>query len=72
MDCDEDAHCCVEGECADCSEADPDNFNPDDCVPDSNTDDFMFIKMKKNALVFCDDSESRCIECNARTGHCCL
>jgi hypothetical protein len=34
MDCNEDGYCCYEGECADCSDADPENFNPDDCVED--------------------------------------
>ena len=37
MECDESGLCCFtdddgEGGCADCSEADPENFNPDDCV----------------------------------------
>jgi len=35
FECDENAHCCVEGAgCADCSEANPNNFNPEDCVED--------------------------------------
>jgi len=69
MDCTEEGYCCVEDVgCLDCSDADRENFDPEDCVED----DFMFLRLKEKALVFCDESESRCIDCNARTGHCCL
>jgi len=38
IDCDQDARCCFDDVCADCSGADFDDFDPDDCVPE----EFMF------------------------------
>jgi len=36
VECDEAKRCCIEGSCADCSDAtlDSDEFNPDVCIPE--------------------------------------
>jgi len=81
--CDENARCCVEDDCADCSAADPENFNPDDCVPEDSEEEeerfaFKFKKSKRSLEEVCEticnpDDETECLEiCCDENARCCV
>jgi len=74
--CDEQALCCIDDDCADCSGADPDNFDPDDCVPEG--EEFVFKKTKKTKYQECGEichpeDPELCVEmCCDDDARCCI
>jgi hypothetical protein len=77
ISCDDSAVCCLlddneekTEDCADCSNADFDNFDPDQCDPIDER--FWFKKDDVEPLVICNpDNPSECISCDD-SAVCCL
>jgi len=73
ISCDDSAVCClldgdeVTEDCADCSNADFDNFDPDQCDPIDER--FWFKKDDVEPFVSCNpDDPSECLTCDSATG----